>query len=328
MSLAVGHAKPPPPPAEASAETAEEAAPAGSRDLPVIEANPSPETVAPESTPDPRIAALPQAGQGAGTLVPRIGQPVTPLTERTTRPEAAPVAEPAEQSKDELPAIARYAAPFENPEDKPLMSIVLIDDPRAIGIEALREFPYTLTFAVDPLDPDAASRMARHRANGFEVVALVDLPEAATAQDVEVALSASLAVIPETVALLEGQTTGFQGNRAQSDQVSAFAQVTGRGLITQGNGLNTVQKLALRNGVAALPVFRDFDGAGQSPSVMRRFLDQAAFRARQEGGVIMLGRVRPDTISALLLWGLQDRANRVALAPVSAVLQKAAETAR
>jgi len=30
--------------------------------------------------------------------------------------------------------------------------------------------------------------------------------------------------------------------------------------------------------------------------------------------------LRADTVSALLLWGLQDRANRVALAPVSAVL--------
>ena len=55
---------------------------------------------------------------------------------------------------------------------------------------------------------------------------------------------------------------------------------------------------------------------------MRRFLDQAAFRAAQEeAGVIMMGRVRPDTISALLLWGLQDRASRVALAPVSAILK-------
>ena len=71
----------------------------------------------------------------------------------------------------------------------------------------------------------------------------------------------------------------------------------------------------------AATVFRDFDSADQTPTVIRRFLDQAAFRADQEGGVIMLGRVRPDTISALLLWGLQDRAERVALAPVSALLK-------
>ncbi len=36
----------------------------------------------------------------------------------------------------------------------------------------------------------------------------------------------------------------------------------------------------------------------------------------------MLGRVRPDTVSSLLIWGLQDRASRVALVPVSAVLKQ------
>lgn len=36
----------------------------------------------------------------------------------------------------------------------------------------------------------------------------------------------------------------------------------------------------------------------------------------------MLGRVRPETISALLLWGLEDRGNRVAMAPISAVMMK------
>lgn len=55
---------------------------------------------------------------------------------------------------------------------------------------------------------------------------------------------------------------------------------------------------------------------------MRRFLDQAAFKARQEEGVVMLGRLRADTVSALLLWGLQDRANSVALVPVSALLKR------
>jgi polysaccharide deacetylase 2 family uncharacterized protein YibQ len=54
--------------------------------------------------------------------------------------------------------------------------------------------------------------------------------------------------------------------------------------------------------------------------VIRRFLDQAAFKAGLESGVIMMGRLRPETVSALLLWGLQDRAGQVALAPISAVL--------
>ena len=90
-------------------------------------------------------------------------------------------------------------------------------------------------------------------------------------------------------------------------------------------GLNTGQALALREGVPSATVFRDFDGEGQDPRVMRRFLDQAAFKARQEGPVVMLGRLRADTVSALLLWGLQDRASSVELVPVSAILRESVE---
>ncbi len=36
--------------------------------------------------------------------------------------------------------------------------------------------------------------------------------------------------------------------------------------------------------------------------------------------VIMVGRLRDETLEALLVWGLQDRASSVALAPVSAVI--------
>lgn len=288
-----------------------EAAPTPDQTTVVAEAPPTPE--APETEDEaPQLAALPQIGEETPTTSgPSVGTPVVPLTERT-QPQEAP-------APDQKP-IEVFATPFDNPEDKPLMTIVLIDDEKSLGGEALQDFPYPLSFAIDPTDPKANEKMARYRAMGAEVVVLADLPAAATAQDAEVSLSVWLDAIPESVALLEGTGSGIQGNRGLSDQVTAIADGTGRGLITQDNGLNTVQKLAKRNGVPSAVVFRDFDGAGQSPTVMRRFLDQAAFRARQEGAVIMLGRVRPDTISALLLWGLQDRATRVALAPVSAAL--------
>jgi hypothetical protein len=35
----------------------------------------------------------------------------------------------------------------------------------------------------------------------------------------------------------------------------------------------------------------------------------------------MVGRLRADTVSALTFWALQDRAESVALAPVSALLR-------
>ncbi len=267
----------------------------------------------------PRIAALPQIGGDEATNGNSIvGTRVVPLTERDN--------EPAEAGSDGNAApgkpIEAFAAAFENPEAKPLMSIILIDDEGAFGVEALQDFPYPISFAVSPSDPDAAQKMAKHRAAGFEVLALADLPEAASAQDAEVSLSVWLDALPETVGILEGVETGIQGNRKLADQVAAIAGGTGRGLITQDNGLNTVQKLAARNGIPSGVVFRDIDGARQDPKIMRRFLDQAAFRAGQEGTVVMLGRVRPETISALLLWGLEDRGSRVAMAPISAVMMR------
>jgi len=296
----------------------------------------------PEEPTEPQIAALPQAGDDSATSGPSIGKPVVPLTQRdkasdpqpqVAGTEAGTEADTGAESGAESGADTGAAAPagppikanaeaFDNPDDRPLMSIVLIDDADGIGAEALADFPYPLSFAVNPTDPDAAEKMARHRAAGFEVVALVDLPDDATAQDAEVNLSVWLGDLPQVVALMEGTGTGIQGNRDLSDHVTAIVSDRELGLIMQSRGLNTAFKLAARDNVPAALVFRDFDGAGQTPAVMRRFLDQAAFRAGQQGGVIMLGRLRPDTISALLLWGLQDRASRVALAPVSAILTR------
>lgn len=285
----------------------------------------------------PRIAALTEPSKPAAEA--EIAKP-DPAPD-AAKPAAKPATKPDPAKPDPLaglglsragiaaapdpdaPPIERYAEPFVNPEAKPLMSIVLIDGAASIGTEALSAFPYPLTFAVDPTLPDAAARMARHRDAGFEVVALVDVPAGATPADIEVIVGAARAAVPEAVALMEAVDGAVQSDRALSDQMTGIARAEGLGIVYQGNGLDTAQKLAVREGVPAAPVFRDLDGAGQTPVVMRRFLDQAAFRAGVEGSVIMMGRVRPDTISALLLWGLQDRASKVALAPVSAVLTEA-----
>lgn len=311
------------------------------------------EEATPEPAPEPRVANLPRVEADApeetneeateetvtsdetSTTAPSpgIGQRVAPITERSTAGTSLPtVGVDTESASTEAPAsssvvapIDAFAAPFTNPDGKPLMGIVLIDDENSIGGEALETFPYPLTFAINPFDPKASEKMARYRAAGFEVLALMDLPLAATPEDAESTFEIAFATMDEAIGVLEGVESGVQGSRALSDQVTAILRDKGYGFITQNSGLNTVQKLAEREGVPSAYVFRDFDGANQTPTVMRRFLDQAAFRAGQEGGVIMLGRVRPDTVSALLLWGLQDRASRVALAPASAVLTSSAD---
>lgn len=294
--------------------------------LPVIE--PAPPAVTPEQIAPVAPVAVPET---APVIRPAIGTPATSLVDRP-----APDAETAAPStaRDAVIPLRRNALPFEDPENRPRLAIVLIDrGDSPIGIEALRDFPYPLTFAVDASRPDAADASARYRAAGFEVVALIDLAPESTPQDAEVAIEVSLSAVPDAVAVLEGDAAGFQFSRQVSDQVSAILGQRGYGLVMLPNGLNTAQKLASKSGVPSATVFRDFDGAGQDAAAIRRFLDQGAFKAGQQAnglpvagegeGVIMMGRLRPDTISALLLWGLQDRAQRVALAPVSAVLSTA-----
>ncbi|MGJ8615793.1 MAG: divergent polysaccharide deacetylase family protein [Sulfitobacter sp.] len=280
---------------------------------------------------------------GTASARPAIGTPAVPLTERgggvtvnrlttSTADESAvstdtAADEGAAPAAETGPPIEAFAQAFENPENKPLMGIVLIDDGSSptsgsAGIAALRSFPYPISFAVDSALPDASDRMALYRAEGFEVLAMVDLPEGAAPADAETTFGVTLDKLPEVVAVLEGTSGGVQGSRDVADQVTAILAQSGHGLVTQDKGLNTMPKLARKGGVPADPVFRDFDSKGQTAQVIRRFLDQAAFRAGQEGAVIMLGRLRPDTISALLLWGLQDRAGQVALAPISAVLTR------
>lgn len=290
----------------------------------------SAEGAASEAGTDPEQVAAAEPGTGTDTGIdteasPGIGTPVVPLTERSSTPTLIAGDDPQEQAED---ATAASPTPFEiNAEpyaalgDRPLMSIILIDDAAAIGAEALAEFPYPLTFAISPDDPRAVEKMQARRAAGFEVLILADLPREAAPQDAETALPVWMKKLPQAVGILEGVETGFQGNRPLADQVVAVLDSAGYGMVTQNSGLNTVQKLALRDGMPSGVVFRDFDGAGQTPRAIRRFLDQAAFRARQEGAVIMLGRLRADTISALLLWGVQDRANQVGLVPISAGLK-------
>ncbi len=287
--------------------------------------------------------AKPQDMQVA-TVRPRLGTPARSLLNRDDNGEGVRINRPASEqapetsiavvppsvivgAEESAPPIRRFALDFETPDNKPLMSIVLIDtgvnlEADEIGLPALRNFPYPLSFAVDFSLPDAAQRMARYRKEGFEVLALVDLPQGAQATDAEVTMSVALDRMSQVVAVLEGTGAGFQGSREASDQVTAILAQSGHGLVTQSQGLNTMPKLAVKAGVPAAPVFRDFDGKGQDARVIRRFLDQAAFKAGQEGGVIMLGRLQRETIQALLVWGLADRASQVTLAPVSAVLSR------
>jgi len=300
---------------------------------PTVEETPTPSS-APATTAEPSEPAIEET-EAPETTRPAIGTPATTLADRDTNvvinrpdatlPKAEDEAEPVAEAAADIRPVVANSLSFDVPKGKPLMSFVLIDDGSTVitggaGLAALRSFPYPLSFAVDTALPDAADRVATYSAAGFEVLAMIDLPKGAQPSDAETTFAATLDRIGPVVAVLEGTGSGLQDNRAVADHVTDILVQSGHGLVTQDKGLNTMPKLARKNGVPADPVFRDFDSKGQDARVIRRFLDQAAFKARQEGAVIMLGRLRPDTVSALLLWGLQDRASDVALVPISAVL--------
>ncbi len=278
----------------------------------------------PEEDQAPR---LPQVGQDDATdegedLRPAIGKPAVSLVDRDAEAEGeAEPSTPREVVQGAARPLEKFAAPVAVAQDKPQMAIILIDDGQGpLGAEAIEAFPFPVSLAVQADAPDAAERATRYRSRGFEVLAMLDVPQGATAADTEVAVSAALGAVPDVIGLIEGIATGLQGSRDVSAQVAQALLASGHGLVMLPNGLNTAQALAAREGVPSVTVFRDFDGEGQDNRVKRRFLDQAAFKARQDGQVVMLGRMSADTISALLLWGLQDRASSVALVPVSAIL--------
>lgn len=309
-------------PAAPAAETEAADAPRRTAALPtVVPQEPRPAT--PEAEAGEAPAPLGQDPAPVAEGRPTIGKPgVSLITRNDPANDAAPTTASASAPNRGKPPIEAFAAPFENAENKPKMAIVLMDrGDSPIGLEALSAFPYPISFAVDAARPDAGAAMKKYRDAGFEVLALTDLPAGAQPRDAETALNAAFAALPEAVAVMEGDGNGLQESRAVSDQVAGILAQSGHGLLLFPKGLNTAQKLAAKEGVPSAAVFRDFDDKGQSADVIRRFLDNAAFKASQEAnGVIMVGRLRPDTISALLLWGLQDRAARVALAPVSKLL--------
>ena len=233
------------------------------------------------------------------------------------------IAPPDPAAEPEAPALVAHAADW-TPDDAglPRLSVILVDTGTLgpAAVQAVAAIPFPVSVAIDATAPEAKAMISGYRAAGIEVLAIARLPEGATPQDAEVILSAAFDAVPETIALLDPGDGGLQSNRDVTEQAMSVLASSGRGFVTASRGLNTALRIAEAEGVAADVLYRDLDSEGQEARVIRRFLDQAAFRARQQSGVVLLGRVRPDTLSALTLWGSAARSEQVTMAPVSAVL--------
>jgi hypothetical protein len=167
--------------------------------------------------------------------------------------------------------------------------------------------------------------MATWRAAGVEVLALSTLPPNAQPVDVEVFLGASLDALPEAVAVLDPGEGGLHDRNATAAMALSRLAAQGLGAVLPSQGLGGAEQ-AQALGVPAAEFLRDLDGDGQDAGAIRRQLDDAARRAGQEGGVVLLGRLRPETLDALAEWSGERRAQEVTVAPVSALLAPAEAT--
>jgi len=268
----------------------------------------------------PSIEAEPEA---AAAPAPE-GSPLQRLTAGDDRASPVAVPETPLPPAQGLPAIEAYAAPFNADETRPLMAVILIDDPSfPLGRDALTRFDFPVTFAIDPTRPDAAEAAAQYRAAGFEVVLLaVDFDTTEDEAGAAALLRAGFDVLPEAVAVLDSASSQIQSNRSVLEGVVAVLAETGHGLIAYPRGLNVAEQAATRAAVPAETLFREIDQERERATVITRYLDRAAFAAGQEGRVIVVGRTYSDTVTALFSWALGSRSENVALAPVSAVLTR------
>jgi uncharacterized protein len=221
------------------------------------------------------------------------------------------------------PPLTEFAQVFENPDQKPLFSIVLIDTGGPdVDRKALATLPFAVSFALDPLAENVQTYADIYRAGGKEVLMLATgIPDGATAADLEVSLAALSDALPQAVAVMEQPVPVFQDDRPLATQIVPILAAQGRGLVTWDQGLNAADQVALREGLPSATAFRSLDGEDEGEDQIRRYLDRAAFRAAQDGHVVVVGTTRAQTVQAVTDWSIEGRSESVALAPISAVLK-------
>lgn len=304
-------------------------------DQPAVPDSPKPEPQ-PEATAEAPAQPAPDTPAEPAIILPTLPEPglgktvdgvTTGRLPSIAAADPAPVADaPAEVVLDDPRPLVKFARAFSNDAGKPAFAVVLIDTGAAdLDRAALASLPFPVSFVLDPLDPSAAAAAAAYRAGGQEVIMLASgIPRGANPSDLEQTFQSNERVLPETVAVMDagsgGGTGGFQDDRQLAAQVVPLIKAQGRGLLTFDRGLNAADQVARREGVAAAVIFRELDAGDEDTPLIRRYLDRAAFKAAQEGRVVVLGTTRPETIAALMEWAVEGRASSVALAPLTAVM--------
>lgn len=284
---------------------------------PAADPDDAPEGTSPAEGPAPLISLqgdMPRLpGGDSGVVIRRPGSDIPAPAQEDD------IAEPV------LPIVWQAAAKFENVAGLPPVAIILIDDGSLpMGVQIVASLGMPVTVALDPTAPDAAGSAAAYHAAGVEVAALAALPGGATPTDAVVALQASFATLPGAVALVDAGGN-VSASRELAQAVLGWLGPEGRGFAWLASGTDQAVRAADEVSVPSRAILRDLDGNGQEEGVIRRFLDNAPMRARQDGAAVLLARLRPETVNALSLWSATARAGSVTLAPLSVALTEGME---
>jgi len=217
----------------------------------------------------------------------------------------------------DLPALERYAAPFDNPDNLPVVGIVLIDDGTFVnGPFLMFESGVKATIAVTATATDVNLFAEAYREAGMEIAMQVPLPVGATPTDVEVNFAAALEVLPEAAMLYASGDDGLRNNRQAAGQIVDILAADNHGFVTVSSGLGGPLRAAEAAGVTAGAIVRNLDDAEGNFDAMLRILDRAAFEARRGAGAIVSGTLTPETIAIIQAWSDDG----VLVGPASAVM--------
>ena len=219
-------------------------------------------------------------------------------------------------AEDDRPALVRNAVAAPPSWAAPLLSVVVVDRP---GTDPIEGVPLSVAIAADA--EDAQGRADAWRAAGAEIVAIPSLPAGAAGTGPLALFDATFDALPQAATIMAGSAQGFAGGPMAADEIAATLAETGHGLILRSGTSAPLAQAAERAGVPTAGIFRRVDGSGRDGRAVGRFLDQAAFEARNRGAVVVIADNSPETAEGLERFLESSRADSVVLVPVSAILR-------
>ncbi len=238
-----------------------------------------------------------------------------------TEPTQADSIEMAVQTQTS--AFDAYSATFDDDGALPLMSFILLAT-TVEEAELISGFSAPITLAVASGNPDSKEIIANYRASGGEVVLLLPsegenaIRKGGTPSDASALLDAAFANSDGVIGVMDGPEGDVNQDTRMISAVVAKLSQTGHAIMTvNGLGINRASVLAAESGVPAIDISRAIDYNNGTIAVVRA-LDKIVLQIGDQKSVAVYTETTPEMLFALKFWLESQKAQAVAIAPVSA----------